>query len=545
MVKKVLLVVVGVILLSVVGLAVWARSILGTDAVRTAIAAQISRQIGQPVTIGGISAAIYPRVTIALDKVTIGQASEITVDKIDVGTDFRALLSRQIEHAAMHLDGARVTLPLPPMTFGSAQPADAGAPPASSSPVQIVSIDEVVMKNIAIVSGGRTLKGDIDLVPQGNGVLVRNVALGAEGASVTVTGTITDLAGPVGALTIRAGALDIDNLIAFAGNFTTGAGTLPGAPSAPATTPVAPAAATGAPAMHIALDLQAEKATMGGLAIDKVAGKALVSPTSLTLDPIGFGLFGGTYDGTLSVALNDAVPAFHWTARIANLDVAAATAFAGSPNLVSGKLAGTIDLTGSGQDAATAMKTVHGRTRLDVTNGVVRNLGLIRAVTAATALSVEGLQKAAASHQDADEPFSRLGATITIAEGVAATDDLTFEATDLTLTSAGRVGLTALTLDLKGQVKLSEALSKQSNATLVSVTGDQGRITLPAIISGTAAQPAVKIDTTDMARRALRNALNEQGQKLLNQQSEKLLKGNPEAQKAIGGIGGLFGGKKK
>ena len=146
---------------------------------------------------------------------------------------------------------------------------------------------------------------------------------------------------------------------------------------------------------------------------------------------------------------------------------------------------------------------------------------------------------------DSDEAFSRLGATIAIADGVASTDDLKFEATDLALTTAGRVNLTSLTLDFKGRVQLSEALSKQSNATLVSVTGDQGRITLPATISGNASAPLVRIDAGDMAKRALRNAANVQGQKLLNQQSEKLLKGNPEAQKLLGGrIGGLLAGKK-
>ncbi len=248
---------------------------------------------------------------------------------------------------------------------------------------------------------------------------------------------------------------------------------------------------------------------------------------TFALDPLSFGLFGGTYNGALSVALNEAVPSFHWTAQLAGIDVAAATAFAGSPNMVTGKLAGLVDLSGSGHDAATAMKTVRGKTRLDITNGVVKNLGLIRAVTAATALSMQGLQQAAATRTDSDEAFSRLGATIAIADGVASTDDLKFEATDLALTTAGRVNLTSLTLDFKGRVQLSEALSKQSNATLVSVTGDQGRITLPATISGNASAPLVRIDAGDMAKRALRNAANVQGQKLLG-----------------GRIGGLLAGKK-
>ena len=44
MIKKVLLAIVGLALLGAIGLAIWARSVLGTDAVRTALAAQISQR---------------------------------------------------------------------------------------------------------------------------------------------------------------------------------------------------------------------------------------------------------------------------------------------------------------------------------------------------------------------------------------------------------------------------------------------------------------------------------------------------------------------
>src|SRR5574340_1041031 len=76
---------------------VWARSVLTGDAVRTALAEQISNALGQPVTIAALRASVFPRVTAALDDVRIGEPVRIRVAELRVGTDLRALLSRRIE----------------------------------------------------------------------------------------------------------------------------------------------------------------------------------------------------------------------------------------------------------------------------------------------------------------------------------------------------------------------------------------------------------------------------------------------------------------
>ena len=118
MIKKVVLGLVVLLLVTGLGLFVWARSVLSTDTVRNALAAQMSTALGQPVTVESVSATIYPRVTVQLKGVAIGKDSAITVDTLDVGTDFRALVSRRIEAAALHIDGATLNLPLPPLAVG-------------------------------------------------------------------------------------------------------------------------------------------------------------------------------------------------------------------------------------------------------------------------------------------------------------------------------------------------------------------------------------------------------------------------------------------
>ena len=92
--------------------------------------------------------------------------------------------------------------------------------------------------------------------------------------------------------------------------------------------------------MHIAVTLEAPRATMGGLTIDKLSGRATLGADSLVVDPVSFGLFGGRYEGTLSANLSGKTPAFRWNAALSSIDVAAATAFAGTQGVVTGRYQG-------------------------------------------------------------------------------------------------------------------------------------------------------------------------------------------------------------
>ncbi len=473
MIKKVVLGLVVLFLVTGLGLFVWTRSVLSTDTVRNALAAQMSTTLGQPVTVDAVSATIFPRVTVQLKGVTIGsEGSTIKLDSLDVGSDFRALLSRRIEAAALHIDGATVNLPLPPMNFGTASP-DA-APPTSEGPVQLGSIDEVVLSNIQIVSRGRTLRGDIDVVPHGlNAMTIRRIALVADGARIDGSGEITDLAGPVGTIDLKAGALDLDQLMAFATDFSEGSGVT-------ATGSAAPAPSTA----DLRVTLAADRATMGGVAIDHVTGRAHLKGEAVTVDPLAFNLFGGTYAGTLAATLG-ITPTFGWRAALKNVDVAALTAYAGSPGLISGRMSADIDLVGKGIDAATAMKTARGTATISVVNGTVKNLALVRSAVAATSLNPQAVM-AASQGQPVDEPFSEMGGSLAIAAGTASTPDLHFISKDVRLDAGGALKLDGSGVSLQGIVQLSEELSKQANPAIVRALQDDGKITLPASVRGTA-----------------------------------------------------------
>ena len=508
MLKKILLGGLGLLLVGGLGVYMLARSVLAQDSVREALAAQVSQAIGQPVKIGAIGASIFPRISVRLGEVAIGEPARIQVRALHVGTDLAALLSRRIEHGSMRLEGARIELPLPALAPSSAGAAgDDGADADAGSGVEIVSIDEIVLHDVEIVSGGRTLRGEIEAVPQGKGIALRRLMLSADDTTLEATGQITDLAGPVGELAIKADQLNFDRLLAFVEAFSGGAG-VASAPTGAAERPATPKA--NAPAMNVTVSLDANRATIGALAIDRVSGRARVTDGGASLDPLAFGLFGGRYEGALALTLGSGAPSFRWTATLAGIDVAAATAFAGSPGTMTGRLAGRIDLSGEGADAAAAIQSARGTARIDIVDGMIKNLGLVRGLVVATSMRPDAKEQAAGT--STDEPFSKLGATLTIAGGGASTQDLLFDSENLRLAAAGGVQLDGSAINLKGQVQLSEKLTEQAGRDLVRYAGENGRVTLPATITGSASDPRVRIDAGDMAKRAIRNRATEEAQ---------------------------------
>lgn len=251
---------------------------------------------------------------------------------------------------------------------------------------------------------------------------------------------------------------------------------------------------------------------MGALAIGDLNARARLTDGALSLEPLAFDVFAGRYDGGLRVGLGGATPTFHWNAKVSGIDVAAATAFAGRPDTLTGRLSGQVDLQGRGIDPGTAMRSARGTARLQVTDGVIRNLGLVRRVILATSMRADAAQQSAGS---SDERFSRLGATLAVADGVARTGDLAMESENLRLTAAGSMRLDGSAVDLRGRVQLSDALSKQAGRDLVRYTQEEGRVTLPAHISGPADNLSVEIDMADVAQRALRNKATEEAEKAI------------------------------
>ncbi len=215
----------------------------------------------------------------------------------------------------------------------------------------------------------------------------------------------------------------------------------------------------------------------------------------------------------MAVTSSGAAPMFRLNAAVSNVDVASAMTFAGSPGTMSGRLSGRIDLA-SQTTASNVVDAARGTVRVEVRDGVVKNLGLVRTVVIATSMRSDAPSpmKAAGS---TDEPFTVLAATFTLANGSAHTNDLQFQSPDLLLRAGGSLRLDGSQIDLKGDVQLSDALSQQAGRDLFRYTQEQGRVTLPATITGSAQSPSVRVDVASAASRAVQNKAKDELKKAL------------------------------
>jgi uncharacterized protein involved in outer membrane biogenesis len=94
---------IGVLVLAVmiaIGVFVRARAILGQDGLRGAVSEQLSSALGHPVSIERLDWSVYPRVTISLAGVRIGEPSRVEAGTLTFATSLGALFRRRIEQAS-------------------------------------------------------------------------------------------------------------------------------------------------------------------------------------------------------------------------------------------------------------------------------------------------------------------------------------------------------------------------------------------------------------------------------------------------------------
>ena len=512
--KTLLIVGVAALVVLVGGLSLWARSVLASDAVRTAVAGQLSEALGQPVAIGGIGASVLPRVTMTLHDVEIGSPAEVRVARLHVGTAFGALLSRRIEHADLILEEARLNLPL----SLSAPTAEAGGEVDDGSAlVQLVSVDQISLSDVEIVSGGRTLRGDAELVWDRGTLAVQEAQLGADDAMVTIAGQITDVSGPRGTLAVTSEDLGLLDLVEFFSDFSAGA--IAGAP-AESSAAVA-RSSSSASAMDLTLDLEAPGATLGTMSLDALSGQARVTADGLSLSPVGFGVFGGRAEGALTFSL-DETPTFELTASLTNVDVGAAMAFVGSPDTVTGQASGRLEMTGRGTTAGELVDSIQGEARLSIADGAVSGLGLVRNLVLATSGRADSQTEALTTRPDGS--FDRLELTAAISGGALTTRDLQFASPDVTMAAIGAIDLATTTVDMVADVQLSEDLSSGAGRDLVRYTAQDGRVTLPATVTGPLDGLVVRPDLADAARRALVNRATDEARKAISSGLRRIIR---------------------
>jgi uncharacterized protein involved in outer membrane biogenesis len=293
--------------------------------------------------------------------------------------------------------------------------------------------------------------------------------------------------------------------------------------------PGATATASASPAGRVTVKLAIANATTGSLSLSDVKATAVVTPDAVSLDPFGFGIFDGRYEGTLQLT-TQTPPRFSWRGDASRVNMSALMAFAGAPTTMTGTLNAAVALQGVGVEMEQALRTSEGTALVKISDGTIAGLSLVQSVVVATS----GRGGYAASAQRAmesrnatkgDERFSTLSASLSLANATVRIPDLAMSSPDVDLAAAGTLTLGNLMTDLAGQVRLSETLSKQGGTDLYRYAQEGGRVTLPATVKGPLGNLTVGINIVDAAQRAIRNRLSEEANKAIERSIPSGLKG--------------------
>lgn len=264
--------------------------------------------------------------------------------------------------------------------------------------------------------------------------------------------------------------------------------------------------------MDLTLDLTAAKGRAGGVDFRDLKAVMRVTEKDIVIEPFGLGVFGGRLDAKAHVSLSSDTPELSIDGKVSGIDMAAVSAFAGQAQAITGRLGGTVQLTGAGADPSVALETARGKADFAITDGVMPNLHLVRAIILA-------FGKPAPQQSDAGDAFSRIAASTQLAGGVLQLSSLTFESPDVSLAGTGTLSLTASSVDVAGKAMLSEALTKQAGTDLVRFTAENNRVTVPVTVTGSIAAPKVGVNVGDIARRAATNEAKTQ----IKKQTDSLL----------------------
>jgi hypothetical protein len=451
------------------------------DGLRLAIEQQATAWLGQPVSIGRARAGIFPRTSIRLGEVRIGNPVRVTLGDVDVSTDFRELLSRRIQDATVTVSNSRIELPLPPLS--SAGSATAPASSGGASAVQIVSVRTIALDDIVIVSRGKDVRISAESSLVGDRLTLRRFSARSGTTTLDADGEIALAPRVEARVKARANKLDLDELLALADAFTPPQqSTLAAGPSTPVT---------------IAARVSAETATAGGVEVRQFATDLAVNGDRVTLSPLTFQLFGGRYQGAVNAQLGKLLT-LTIKSRLQEVDVAQLATFGGVPDTISGTLTGAGTFSGSGADVAAVLRSARGTGTATIADGAIRRLNLLRTV-------VLFFGRPAPATTEGTDRFERIDASYSLTNRVLRSEPLAMRSRDADIVGWTTLNLDTMALDGALDLSLSEELSKQAGTDLIRFTREGNRVVLPARISGTIAGPRITIDAAAAARRGLRN----------------------------------------
>jgi uncharacterized protein involved in outer membrane biogenesis len=446
-----LLYTIGALILIAAGAWIVVPHLIGADLVRAQIERQLSARLGAPVHIGSASVSILPRISIDLHDLSAGQPGQTNLARVRVGIGIRGLFSKRIDNASIVIENGRLAWPLPFGASGGPTPADTGG-----AGITVVSVRTIQLRNIVIATSLPPMTVDLDAAMSGDRLDVARLTARIDNSRIDASGAMTSLSRLEGRFRAK-------GELAFA-----------------------------------------------GLTARNFNAIVNVTPAGIALSSMTFGMFDGKFDGSLAVDLRRSIPQVQLNGSVTRLDVAELVKNTGSAGAITGRLVGTISVTGAGAEGSGLMRSAHGTIRASVVEGTLPYINIVRPVVLAFG------KPSGDAPSGSGSSFSSLTATFALAAATLTTDNLTLQARDFTARGGGVLHLETGAVDSHLNLMLSQELTAQAGTDLRRYASENGRVVVPATIGGTMTHPTVFIDPAAAAKRAAEDELKRKAGSLLN-----------------------------
>jgi len=281
--------------------------------------------------------------------------------------------------------------------------------------------------------------------------------------------------------------------------------------------------------------------SFGTLAFSDLTSTLGVESYVVRLDPVSLKLYGGSVAGSASMDMNRTPVVYAISAKPSGVDTdALLAANLQMKGMLTGALSGQLSVTTSGATRDAALGNARGSGFVQIDKGRVGALNVLKVLSRASdVLGEKSLRQVSDKLAREGTDFSQLKATLDVGAGKIRSKDLSMTSPDLDMIGGGALDIRAATIDIAGQIVLSETISKamvEEKSRAVDYFWDtaRGRVNLPVTMSGPVSGPSPSIDWGsaggNLARRkleeAVRGKLKDQG--ILGALGERLGK-MPEA----------------
>ncbi len=253
-------------------------------------------------------------------------------------------------------------------------------------------------------------------------------------------------------------------------------------------------------------DFRIASASLGAMQFENVVLGLNAGNGRLRLHPVTAELFGGRYNGDVTINAAPSVPVLSVDEKIENVNLADLGKAMFNKENITGMINGAFKLSGRGSDMASVQQSLAGNMSFELSDGAYEGTDIWYEIRRARALLKGG--QPPAPELPARTRFSSVSATGVVTDGVMRNNDLVAELPFMRLTGSGTVNLPAATLDYNLTARVLErpdALEGVTEAELDDFT----EAVIPLKITGPLASPSVKPDIEKLVKKQVEKEIKD------------------------------------